>query len=539
MNNFFINYTNLTEIVGLDLLDTSNVTTLRETFRNCSSLTNLDLSNFNTSKVTNMYAIFMDCTNLKTIDLSSFNTSQVTSFERMFSGNNSLTSIDLSSFNTSSLTNMNYMFFYCKSLVEIDLSNFDTSKVTTMKQLFHTCNKLETLDLSSFNTSNVDTPFDYMFNSCSSLKHVNLSSFNTSKVPSMTRMFYGCSSLEELDVTSFDTSSVTSMNGMFAGCTKIKALDLSNFDTSNVQNMSQMFFHNDSITTFDLSNFDTSKVTNMNELFIYCASLKNIILGEDFEKITGTDVFKNCSNLERIIIKSDSVLDLEDTVTIPAKAKLYVIDSSLENQYELEEVYQNSFASTNDTEDDMERISSYISLSGEKIVTKYLNEEYEDAGAILFGDPLVESGETNEYTTEFANTLGYKAVISSNVDTSMVTSGENYNNYTYILNDKNNEEVTRVTRNVKVEQIIVPTYTVTFDFNGGISGDVENSITEYITNNVTIPTKTPTKEGYNFKGWGLTADTTTISYNVGDTYTNKEDITLYAIWKSKIYNILD
>ena len=48
-------------------------------FRNCYSLTQLDVSNFNTSKVTSMNAMFSGCSGLTSLDLSSFNTSKITS----------------------------------------------------------------------------------------------------------------------------------------------------------------------------------------------------------------------------------------------------------------------------------------------------------------------------------------------------------------------------------------------------------------------------------------------------------------------------
>ncbi len=40
----------------------------------------------------------------------------------------------------------------------------------------------------------------------------------------------------------------------------------------------------------------------------------------------------------------------------------------------------------------------------------------------------------------------------------------------------------------------------------------------------------PVKNGYTFAGWGLSADSTTASYEAGSNYTSNEDIVLYAIW---------
>ena len=40
----------------------------------------------------------------------------------------------------------------------------------------------------------------------------------------------------------------------------------------------------------------------------------------------------------------------------------------------------------------------------------------------------------------------------------------------------------------------------------------------------------PVKNGYTFAGWGLSADSTTVSYSAGSNYTADKDIILYAIW---------
>ena len=53
-------------------------------FSNCSSLTNLDLSNFNTQNVINMNEMFSNCSSLTNLDLSNFNTQNVTDMNDMF-----------------------------------------------------------------------------------------------------------------------------------------------------------------------------------------------------------------------------------------------------------------------------------------------------------------------------------------------------------------------------------------------------------------------------------------------------------------------
>ena len=110
--------------ISLDWLRTNNMTIMREMFRNCSSLTSLDLSNFDTSNVTDMMEMFYNCSSLDSLDLSSFNTSNVTDMMEMFYNCSSLDSLDLSNFDTSNVTNMNNMFASCTALKTLDIRNF-------------------------------------------------------------------------------------------------------------------------------------------------------------------------------------------------------------------------------------------------------------------------------------------------------------------------------------------------------------------------------------------------------------------------------
>ena len=59
-------------------------------FNNCSSLININLSNFNTQKVTNMSDMFNNCSSLTNINLSNFNTQNVTNMLCMFNNCKSL-----------------------------------------------------------------------------------------------------------------------------------------------------------------------------------------------------------------------------------------------------------------------------------------------------------------------------------------------------------------------------------------------------------------------------------------------------------------
>jgi len=94
-NRWFYDAQNLTEIKGIEYLNTSNVTSMYSMFGNCKRLTSLDLSHFDTSDVTDMGLMFASCESLTSIDLSNFNMSKVTKTVNMFSNCNSLTNLNL------------------------------------------------------------------------------------------------------------------------------------------------------------------------------------------------------------------------------------------------------------------------------------------------------------------------------------------------------------------------------------------------------------------------------------------------------------
>ena len=102
----------ITQIEGINHLNTKYVTNMGRMFEQCENLTDLDVSNFDTQNVTNMENMFAGCINVKELDVSNFDTSNVTNMGAMFNNCKSLTTLDVSNFDTSRNTNMYYMFSY-------------------------------------------------------------------------------------------------------------------------------------------------------------------------------------------------------------------------------------------------------------------------------------------------------------------------------------------------------------------------------------------------------------------------------------------
>ena len=281
----FANLPIVTEIKGLENLDTSETTNMTHLFDDCYDLISLDLSKFNNSQVTDMSYMFKDCKKLSSLNLNNFNTSQVTNMSGMFNNCYGLTSIDLSDFDTHNVTNMNSMFSGSYALTTLDLSNFNTSRVTDMGAMFSGCNGLKSLNVSKFDTSQV-TNMSSMFYNCLALPSINVSNFNTGNVTNMRSMFSNCRALPSINVNNFNTSKVTDMSSMFAVCSGLISLNLSNFDTSKVTRIYEMFKSCSQLQILDISSFDTKKPSKggyMSNLFDYDTKLWQLKIGKNFE----------------------------------------------------------------------------------------------------------------------------------------------------------------------------------------------------------------------------------------------------------------
>ncbi|WP_366934884.1 BspA family leucine-rich repeat surface protein [Lactobacillus sp.] len=227
-----------------------------------------------------MYRMFEDCSSLTALDLSNFDTAKVIDMADMFNNCSNLISLNISCFDTSNVTDMEGIFFYCSNLTSLNISHFDTSKVTNMSYMFFACSNLTNIDISSLDTTNV-TDMNGMFERCHKLTNLDLSHFDTSKVTNMNSMFYGCSSLTSLDLDNFNTSNVKDMSMMFNYCGNLTSLDLSHFDTSKVTDMHYMFSSCSNLTSLDISHFDTFKVTSFVNIFSNCNKLNHLVLGSE------------------------------------------------------------------------------------------------------------------------------------------------------------------------------------------------------------------------------------------------------------------
>ena len=320
-------------------------------FSSCSSLTSLDVRNFNTANVMNMNGMFSYSVALTSLYLTNFNTEKVTNMEDMFSGCKALTTIYASSkFVTTRVTKSSGMFNKCEKLkgevvwkkdkatdktyakieggyfsggiprvkyADGTLTFFLTSKETLGENEYelnsgknfpewikHSLGITKVVFDTSFANARPTSCYKWFW-WCDKLKQVEgIKNLNTKEVTDMVNMFCDCRDLSSLDVSGFNTGKVTDMSGMFYDCISLKLLDVTNFNTANVKSMSNMFYNCQNLASLNVTNFNTANVTNMQGMFYSCPALTTIYVSDKFvtgQVTDGSNMFSNCINLKGFI----------------------------------------------------------------------------------------------------------------------------------------------------------------------------------------------------------------------------------------------
>ena len=364
---WFYKRNNLTEINGIENLNTENVTDMNNMFMDCIGLTSLDVSHFNTQNVTGMAFMFNGCTGLESLDFSNFDTQSVKKMSYMFYGCSGLKSLDLSKFDTQNVESMYSMFGGCSGLKTIYVSDkFVTTKLNSSwdgSEIFNNCTSLKgAIDYDASKTDKTyanynngyftpvggfrayavfDQPSEtltfgygakpagaYDLNegdvqpawndqSTNINKVVFDASFAKAKPTSCYKWFCGCGNLAQIEgIEYLNTEEVTNMAWMFKGCSNLKSLDVSTFNTAKVKDMSYMFTHCWGLESLDVSRLNTENVTNMENMFLFCSNSKLTSLDVsnfNTEKVTNMScMFRGSSNLTSLDLSNFNTQDVKD-----------------------------------------------------------------------------------------------------------------------------------------------------------------------------------------------------------------------------------
>lgn len=115
----FFQSSNIQNLNGLENIDTSQLTSLMNTFYGCNNLSDISaIYNWDVSNVTYMSYLFYECNKLTNIDLSQWNTNKVTTMERMFYYNSNI--VSLSAIYCGAIATKNsYPLYNCANLTDV------------------------------------------------------------------------------------------------------------------------------------------------------------------------------------------------------------------------------------------------------------------------------------------------------------------------------------------------------------------------------------------------------------------------------------
>ena len=212
---------NLSEIIDIDFLDTSNVKKMDHIFYNCKSIESLpDISKWDTSNVARINHMFEGCEKIKSLP-------------------------DLSKWNMNNVTHMKHLFSKCKSLISLpDISKWDISKVKDISHLFSFCESLLSIpDIQRWSIKNIES-MNSLFYGCKSLKSIpDISKWKTNKVKDMQNLFNGCENITELpNITKWKTKNLEKMNRMYKDCKSLrKNSDIKFWNKKHVNNKEKFY----------------------------------------------------------------------------------------------------------------------------------------------------------------------------------------------------------------------------------------------------------------------------------------------------------
>ena len=138
------------------------------------------------------------------------------------------------------------------------------------------------------------------------------------------------------------------------------------------------------------------------------------------------------------------------------------------------------------------------------------------------------------YTLKVYNNSGYTKDYSMADDTKQVSVPSSGLYFAMLTAENTN---TGESRSVSCESFkFVDTYEVSYDANGGKNAPASQTKIQD-SDDFTLATTAPTREGYVFKGWAASKNALEAEYAAGGSYTKNAKITLYAVWEPETYTI--
>ncbi|MFC6177431.1 BspA family leucine-rich repeat surface protein [Companilactobacillus huachuanensis] len=157
VTGLFSDFTKVTQIKGLDKLNTSQTTDMSYLFKSCKSLESLDVSSLDVSNVSDFSYAFCNLQSIKAIDISNWQMDHGVNFKFMFFGNEVLNNLQLPTKTNSvsvadkSKINFSDMLDSNGALTSIDISNLDMTGTRSVARILNECPNIQELRVSPKN----------------------------------------------------------------------------------------------------------------------------------------------------------------------------------------------------------------------------------------------------------------------------------------------------------------------------------------------------------------------------------------------------
>ena len=374
---FFSDFENVTNIEGLELIDTQIVTTLEETFRNCKKLVTIRFDQNSFQNVTTIQSMFEGCESFRSFtgDIAVF--TNLENAQYAFKGCTDILSINIDPFISAGLLYTKEMFKDCGSLTTIytdnKIINFPAAIDTyNSEKMFENCTSLVggqgyryNAEYVNINMANVDfggiKPGYFTMTDTSKYTgtvftipntwYENATVFRPKSDVKLIKFFDDASGVGDYTVR-YDMSGSTdnlkfyilldtdnkyivkihlgnnidkpkfaaNMSGFFKDFTNLTTIEgFDKVDMSEVTNVSELFSGCEKLTNYGSISFNTAAITNCKSMFENCSELTNI----DLSKINTSNVssdgfvsmFSGCKKVKNIVLGENFVLGASTNLT--------------------------------------------------------------------------------------------------------------------------------------------------------------------------------------------------------------------------------
>ena len=274
MNNMFSNCISLKSVVLNDFYDYGDYINISHIFYNCTSLDSLIYPSQYIDIPNDMSFSFAYCSSLKKLHLEFGYFLYHDDYYLIINNNNTMSNAfrNCSSLTSINLDfellyeDMSFTFMGCTSLTDIETMYgfFYIPGTKYLRGLFQDCHSLRYLEYSEFMYSFELVDISYLF-AGSSILHVNFSNLETTNITNYEGMFYDCSELDDLDISSFTTNNLPDLNlSIFKG-----SYDRYTFLTINEEFLRRIYVPSHFqiiITTPKKYNYSYGNISNSNSM---------------------------------------------------------------------------------------------------------------------------------------------------------------------------------------------------------------------------------------------------------------------------------